>query len=110
LSSGEEFPGSIPFLFAEAFESSRPIGGLFAEEFSMVLGLLLEKSGLERVKALNPIEPRGPIFEGGKALTDFIGDGLERARLAKIEPRHEGGVSAGSLAGRAIECWFRVEG
>jgi hypothetical protein len=84
---------------AEAFEALTPMGGVFALSGLIVSGLLLEEAGLKVVDAFGPTEFAGPIFDGGDAFAEGVGNVLMGAHLAQLKEGEEGVEGAGSFTG-----------
>ena len=107
LSGRDEFLGGLPFLLAEAMEAAGPLASFLALAGGLVLGLLLQQAGVESQQAFAPAIFAGPVFDGGQAFAQFVGDGLVGAGLAELKEGQESGKGArGSRrgsGGRVVE-------
>lgn len=98
LGGGAQILGGAPFLLAELGGAADPIGGVLALGGGLGLQALLEQAGVERVDALGPTVPGGPLFDGVGTFVQAFGDGLERAVVAELEEREKSAESARGFA------------
>jgi hypothetical protein len=91
----------LPLLVAEAIEAGGPLGSLPALTGDLILGLLLERAGIEGQQPAAPAVFAGPILDGRQALDECVGDSFKGARMAKLEESRESAESARGLAGAA---------